>query len=277
MTEDQNQSSEDSINRQLAAILTDLPRNLVGTDAWLGSDIERSSFRGKTFDVGEAIFDYQVPPEVEAQPASFAPAQNGYILIEGRVRVLCHHRQRLLPYSASLLGKGELFGADHLLYEAPLSYQAVASSPCQVVQVTRNVLTAWLNRYPDLRVRWHHQAKQRALQVFFKRFTPLRVVPSKTLTHLLLSHIQERRIQPGVSLQEAVRPYEGLFWLRSGRLELKGAGHGAVPLGSSWSSDQQDFAEGIARTSVRLLHLKTKWPDYRLFSTLVGQWELVGG
>lgn len=210
----------------------------------------------QAFEPGADILDYRISELAEAQPLDPLKEGNAYFVWQGRVRLLGQSQQRSLPYSAALLGPGDLFGADHLFCQAPLSYQAVAASTCQVVRVPYAYLTFWADHSPPLSKYWSKRMEQRTQQLFFKRFTPLQTLPSRVLTRRLLSQIQELQIDAGTILGTAIRPYAGYFWLRSGRLASPTAPAQPLAIGYGWSSYDLDLADGVAQTPLRLFHLQ---------------------
>lgn len=248
--------SED-ITRRLRHPILGLATGSGSTDSSGSSDSSdlRALFKVTSFEPGQAVYDYQVPSPLATQSVPFCRQTNAHIVLAGRVRVLCQNQQRELPYSASLLGAGDIFGIDHRLFAAPLSYQVVAASSCRIAQVPWDDLNIWLDLHPCLKDYWRRRMQQRAQQIFFKQFTPFRVWPSTTLTKLLLSQIEEQQVAVGKTLKEDIVPYEGWFWLRSGCLELQQRNKQAVPIGSSWSSRQSLLADGVARTPLRLFQL----------------------
>jgi CRP-like cAMP-binding protein len=211
----------------------------------------------QTFEAGYTILDYKIAKGAEAQPVGTSRQANAYLVLHGRVRILGQSQQRHLPYSVSLLHPGELFGADHVFCEAPLSYQAVAATTCQVVQVPYSYLSFWIDQQPSLGSYWSRCLEQRIQQLFFKRFTPLQTVPSQVLASRLLTRLRERQVDAGMVLGEVMQPYTGYFWVRSGSLTNPSAPNRTLSIGYGWSSEDRYLADGVAQTPLRLLHLQS--------------------
>lgn len=205
---------------------------------------------------GFDILDYHVPAWAETLPTASAYSPSAYFVVRGRVRILGQSQRRSRPYSAALLQPGDLFGADHLFYGAPLSYRAVASTHCQVLRVPCGHLAVWAEQFPALATHWSRCIEQRVQQVFFKRFTPLQTLPTHILSRQLIAQIQELQVACGTSLAEATRSHRGYFWLRSGHVVSPSTTHPAISLGQGWTSEGCPWADGVAQTSVRLLHLR---------------------
>ncbi|NER82375.1 MAG: Crp/Fnr family transcriptional regulator [Leptolyngbya sp. SIO1D8] len=193
----------------------------------------------------------------------------GYLVIQGRVRLLCKSGQRQRPCSATVLRAGDIFGADHLFFKEPLSYFAVAASDCQVASVSLAQLTDVIGQYPALRNYWHKQIQRRAQQIFFKCFTQLQPLSSKALSHLLPSRIREHHVGAGVPLRVAITPYEGYFWLRSGVLSCPTVSEHTVPIGTGWSDRNQQIAESVAQTPLMIYQLQLQpWETAEMIPVL---------
>lgn len=206
----------------------------------------------QTFEAGCVILEYTIPEGAEAQPVATSRQANAYFVLHGQVRILGQSQQRHLPYSACLLHPGELFGADHVFCEAPLSYQAVAATTCQVVQVPYSYLSFWIDQHPRLRSYWSSCLEQRIQQLFFKRFTPLQTLPSHLLASRLLSRLRELPVDAGMILGETIQPYTGYFWVRSGYLTSPSAPNRTLSMGYGWSSEDRYLADGVAQTPLEV-------------------------
>lgn len=233
----------------------DIPIDLPFRDLWRNGIAPNCI---QSFDAGFEILSYQ-PPKLSASKHNLGKQPvTGYLIIQGCVRLLCKSKQRQRPCSATVLRVGDIFGADHLFLTEPLSYFAVAASDCQVASVSFAQLVDMIDQHLALQSYWQKQMQERAQQIFFKCFTQLQPLSSKTLSRLLSSRIREHRVEAGVSLRAAIIPYEGYFWLRSGVLSCSTVSEQMLPIGMGWSDRNQQIAEWKAQTPLLIyqLHLQ---------------------
>lgn len=217
----------------------------------------------QSFCTGTDLLSYHVPRQPEFAPDSsdpplINPSERGYLIVKGRVRLLCDSDQREQPYSATVLTAGDLLGIDHWFGSDPLSYQAVAASDCELTTVSYSQLANLMDQYPTLRIHWHEQMQRRTQQIFFKRYTSLQSLPSKVLNCLLLPRLQEIRLAAGSLLSNAPMPATGYFWLRSGELSCLSTPEQTLPIGSGWCDRTRSLAHWVARTPSLIYHLQVQ-------------------
>jgi CRP-like cAMP-binding protein len=229
----------------------------------------------QTFEPGGDILDYKIADWARPQPVATGRQADAYFVVQGRVRIIGQSQQRTLPYSAALLHPGELFGVDHLFVADPLSYRAVAATTCQVVRVPYSDLSFWIDQQPMLGTYWSYCLEWRVKQLFFKRFTPLQALPSNVLTSRLLPQIQELRVAADITLGEAIKPYAGYFWLRSGDLISQSASSHPLSIGHGWSGSHRYLADAVAQTPLRLFHLPSRVWEASNLSPLMHQFMSV--
>ncbi|MGP1383651.1 MAG: Crp/Fnr family transcriptional regulator [Thainema sp.] len=220
----------------------------------------------QSFCTGTDLLSYHVPRQPEFAPDSsdpplIDPSERGHLIVKGRVRLLCNSDQREQPYSATVLTAGDLIGIDHWFGSAPLSYQAVAASDCELTAVSYSQLTHLMDQYPALRIHWHQQMRRRTQRIFFKRYTSLQSLPTKILNCLLLPRLQEISLAAGSLLSSALLPDEGYFWLRSGELSCLSDPEQTLPMGSGWTGwcdRTRSLDDWVARTPSLIYHLQVQ-------------------
>lgn len=219
--------------------------------------------------IGTELVSYSPPVQQSSDELDVDQRQSGYFVVSGRIRVLCKSDRRQRPYSVAVLQAGDLFGADHWFVAAPLPYQAIAASDCQIVPVAYAQLAELRTQYPSLWAYWQRQMQRRIQQLFFKRYTPLQALSSKTLARLMLSRLKTFKLDAGQALKEKVMPYEGYFWVRSGALLLPGPAATTLTVGSGWSDRDAAIADGIAQVPSLIYQLRFKpWETTEVFPLL---------
>lgn len=229
----------------------------------------------QAFYTGSTLTIYPTPQQPTSDPVSPAASDLGYLVLRGRVRLLCESKRRKRPCSADLLHPGDIFGADHIFCSSPLSYTALAASSCQIASVTLAQLTELSHQYPAIKAYWQQQMHQRAQQVFFKRFTLLQTLPTKVLRRLLLPRLKERHLAAGAILGETLRPYQGYFWLRSGALNWPDAPGHTLPIGYGWSDRNQQILDGVAQTPVVIYQMSFQPWEVRDLAPVLDKLSLV--
>ena len=223
----------------------------------------------QSFRTGLEILSYQLPRPSASESDLIDPSVTGYLVIQGRVRLLCESDYRQRPYSTTVLKVGDIFGADHWFFTESLSYSAIAASDCQVANISFADLTDVIEQYPELRSYWQEQMQQRAQRIFFKCFTRLQSLSSTTLSRLVLPRIREHRVEPGVTLRAAITPYEGYFWLRSGVLSCPTVPEYTLPIGGGWSDRTPQIAKWVAQTPSLIYQLRSQpWETAKMLPIL---------
>ena len=127
----------------------------------------------QTFEAGCVILEYTIPEGAEAQPVATSRQANAYFVLHGQVRIF-----RPKPAAPSALlcvstpSRRTLLELTMSFVKRPLSYQAVAATTCQVVQVPYSYLSFWIDQHPRLRSYWSSCLEQRIQQLFFKTIYP---------------------------------------------------------------------------------------------------------
>ncbi|MGL5063033.1 MAG: ABC transporter transmembrane domain-containing protein [Microcoleus sp.] len=221
------------------------------------------------FQLGAEIAKYQNPDENsnlatskqdDSLRDSFA-SRTCYLVCEGRVRLLALETSSQQEVSAAVLETGEIFGADDLFTDSPLSYRIIAASNCQIARIDRAKFQPILQQFPRLQQQLEQQFKERHKLIFFKTQTEVRSLNTqeqKILCSYLLPHLEETRISAGVAVAEGCQKSPSHFWLRSGQIQ----GLEAPLTGSSWGHPDPIPDNWRAQTNLVI---------YRIASP---QWEL---
>lgn len=243
------------------AIFSDWP----SFEDFLGPQIERSSI--ESFDIGSHLCRYQPPMSTEAMADPLANTDVGYVILEGDVRVLCESDRRQRLHSVTLLKSGDIFGVDHLFFTSPLSYLVVAASPCKIVKISAAQLRILSQQQPHLQAYLHNQMQRRSQQIFFKRYTVLHAVPSKTLSQVLLSRLQNLSVKVGDTLETL--PSGGYCWLRLGHLSHRQRPGQILSVGSGWGDRTLHLADWVAQTPLQIYQLPLQpWETAELLPIL---------
>ncbi|MBD2438309.1 ABC transporter transmembrane domain-containing protein [Nostoc sp. FACHB-110] len=174
-----------------------------------------------------------------------------YLVCQGRVRLLSFDAALGREVSTKLLLAEQVFGADNLFDDRPLAYRALGASPGFVAQITTSDLQVWLQRLPHLEAHLQKLAFERQALIFFKSYTQLRSLNSKTLQQFL-PYIIPQKISAGSSLATATPATQGRFWLASGTTSLS--------IGDSWGYPHETSPDAVAQTDLLVYHLpQAEW------------------
>jgi ATP-binding cassette, subfamily B, bacterial HlyB/CyaB len=215
--------------------------------------IELSNFR-----LGDAIAVFSHASE----SADINPSTSLYIVLQGRVRLLCQSSTEAREVTVQRLEAEELFGADDCGLAADLDYRAIAASPVQIARMPQSVYQALIQEYPALGQALKQLADQRSQLIFWRTMTQLRSLPSQQL-QLLLPYLTIQTVAVETAIATAAPSSAGRFWLRQGVIQgwrdQPHQAHSAPPqLGESWGyPDPVDdrTADWVAQTPLVLYHL----------------------
>jgi ATP-binding cassette subfamily B protein len=206
------------------------------------SELLLSSFR-----LGEATLDETNSKQVNA-------LQNLYLVCQGRVRLLCRSAETQSYVSAQVIEIGQVFGADHLFWEQPFSYRAIATCPTQIATLPIAILLQCFEQTSELRGQFQAWVQERQRVIFFKTLTSFRRIPSHQLRQFV-PHLVEKTVASGISLTTAAPAQQGRFWLLRGKMQASSE-EGAVPVvGESWGYPESTPSDWIAQTELKLLKL----------------------
>lgn len=178
-----------------------------------------------------------------------------YLIFEGKVRLLCQNIHLQRQVSADFLQAGAVFGADHLFCTTSLSYRAIATSPCRIIQIPHQQLIVQLQQLPQLHKYLSQIVRQREQLIFFKRFTQQRTIPNRILKHVLLPQLMEQSVSAGESLSRSLSTTAGYFWLRSGKI-LSPLNPSASPvIGAGWGYPDAVPEDWTAQTDLVIYKL----------------------
>jgi len=172
-----------------------------------------------SFQVGELVYDFSAPSQSELQETD--NFSNGYLVCQGRVRLLSFDPEKQRHVSIQVLEQGELFGGETLSHQSSFSYQVVAaqsSSTVQVACISPSQQQRWFQYNPQLKTPWLKAAQKRQRLIFLKTLTELGCFPTHRLEKLL-PYVQEIQISEGETLAQATPGQAGRFWLRQGKIE----------------------------------------------------------
>ncbi len=194
-----------------------------------------------------------------------------HFVCQGRVRLLSFDVTLKREVSTQLILAKQTFGADHLFCHQPLPYRAIAASAGYVASIAIADLKQWLERLPSLESYLQHFTGEQQALIFFKTYTELRSLTSKTVRELL-PYFVATKITAGSSLAEVTALVKGHFWLVSGKIA------GSQQIGDSWGYADTTPNDGIAQTDLLVYHLSpTHWETVRAIAPqlLAGQGEPV--
>lgn len=202
---------------------------------------------------GETILHVPILSQSE-NPATAVESGDGYIVFQGKVRLLGFDLVRQREVSIQLLGEGEILGGDCLRNEEVLPYRAVASSPVQIAKIPASKLQAWLERFPELKREWLAAVRRRQTLIFFKTQSDLRSLSTQRIQKLL-AYMRERKIPADAPIAwESPSDASSRFWLRSG--QIRGS---ALSAGDSWGYPAELPQDWVAATDLLVYQLPQKY------------------
>lgn len=211
---------------------------------------------------------FQLGDELLAYDAS-NPHQNDanlYLICAGRVRVLCRRPSQSREITASVLGVGETYGADHLLRGTILSYRVIAATPCQIARIPLSRLISLLAQLSQLKKQLLSQVQQREYLIFFKTLTQLQSCSYRQLQGLT-TQIVEQQIEAGTFLTQ-VSDHASQIWLRNGQIQSRGDSQPPT-VGDSWGPLEPNLNDWVAQTDLLLYRLPLDiWTTARLLNLL---------
>src|SRR6478672_1572322 len=205
------------------------------------------------FQLGDRLVSYTVPDSQQDSVQQEPNSGSFYVVCHGRVRLLSTDALGQKEVPALVLEAGETFGADNLLCDRSLAYQAIAASPGQVAFLPGNQLQTWLKQLPDLQKVLQQQAKQRQCLIFLKTLTQLRSLTSHQLRQLFPYFI-EIQIPAGAPLIQYLETNPGRFWLRWGEV-LAADKNQPLSLGDAWGYPHPTPTDWIAQTDLLVYQL----------------------
>lgn len=205
--------------------------------------------RLQEFPLGHELLTY-APPMVH-QSFDYSPETIVcFLLYSGRIRLLCQNTYLQRRVSIGVLEGGDIFGGDHLFCSNPLPYQAIAASRCEIMPISYQMLTDWLEKNSWLQEHLAQVARQREQLIFFKQFTSMGSTPSQTLRQVLLPRLVEQRVGEGCEIADATPMDEGYFWLRSGRISHHSDPAKSPTIGHRWGYADPVAEEWVAQTDL---------------------------
>lgn len=222
---------------------TEMQQHELGDEIMLySSDLLSNDFR-----LGEATLDETQSRQVDA-------LQNLYLVYQGRVRLLC--RSGITPscVTAQVIEAGQVFGADHLFWERPFSYRAIATCSTQIATISTTVLLQCFEHTSELREQMQAWVQERQRLIFFKAFTSFHRVPNHQLRQFI-PHLVEKTVAPGTSLVSIATGQQGRFWLLQGELRGQTEGSSVPKVGESWGYPEPSLPNWVAQTELKLLKL----------------------
>lgn len=190
-----------------------------------------------------------------------------YLICQGRVRLLSMP-VALVPgtpqqqVSVQVIEVGGIWGADSLVWEEPLEYQAIAASPVQIARLPAAQLESWLHQIPQLRTVLQQHTARRQQLIFLKTLTTLRALTSHQI-QTLLPHLIEISVPAGTPLAEVTQ--DGHYWLHRGRVHSTDECSPPPSIGDSWGYPGHTPADWIAAT------------DGSLYKLPAERWKLLAG
>jgi ABC-type bacteriocin/lantibiotic exporter with double-glycine peptidase domain len=195
-----------------------------------------------------------------------------YLVCSGKVRLLGFDATQRRKVSTQLLVAEQVFGADDFFIHESLQYTAIASSAGLIACITLNDLKPWFSQIPNLKDYLQKTTSERQTLIFFKTHTEFRSQTSQKLQKLL-PNFKQIKINAGSSLNDAIPPDQGRFWLRSGLLRTLSDTQPPV-VGESWGYSMT-LANWIAETDLLLYHLpRENWEFASLAPQLANQQPL---
>jgi len=143
-----------------------------------------------------------------------------FLILQGRVRVLCTPPGYTRPVTALVLEAGHLFGAKQWLGVEVLPYQAIAATEVHLIYLSSQEAQRWVTQCPD----WHAQLQEQAEMcdrlIFLRHCVALQPgTYSPAITRLLQPLALQwtaLRVAAGTSLSMGTPRQAGRFWLRQG-------------------------------------------------------------
>lgn len=208
------------------------------------------------------IYEFQLGNELLTYTSPFTENYSGnrplnsdcYLIFEGRVRLLCQNIHLQRQISADLLQAGTVLGADHLFNSSPLSYRAVATIPCQIIQIPYEQLIIQLEQFPQLHKYLNLTTQQRERLIFFKQFTQQYSISYRTLKYVILPQLIEQRVNAGEYLFESLST-AGYFWLRAGQILSQSNPAASPSIGTGWGYPETIPEDWIAQTDLTIYKL----------------------
>ena len=196
-----------------------------------------------------------------------------YLVCSGKVRLLGFDATQRREVSTHLLVAEQIFGADDFFIHQSLQYRAIASSAGLIACITLNDLKPWFSEIPNLKDYLQQTTYERQTLIFFKTHTEFRSQTSQKLQKLL-PNFRQIKINAGSSLNDAIPPDEGRFWLASGLLRTLSDTQPPV-VGESWGYSMT-LATWIAETDLTLYHLpRENWELAKPIPQLANQRQVV--
>lgn len=208
------------------------------------------------FELGDDIVTH---PPTHSGICSPSEADDLFLMISGRVRLLADNKILGKTVSVACLGPGEAFGGDRSDHSLP--YRARAAAAGQLVRLPYAAAERGLSQRPSVLYRLQSQLRRRSQLAFFKQCTPLGVVPSLTLSQRLLPRLIEQPLQAGRTLVQYPLASGDYLWLRRGCLLNPAAPEGAPQVGEGWvyATAQGNW---VAQTDGLLYQLPCRTPAW---------------
>jgi len=179
-----------------------------------------------------------------------------YLVCQGRVRLLGYNPSQKRQVSAGVLESGESFGADSVIGDRTLPYQARAVSSGLVARMAETQLNQWVERLPELQDYLTSTISYRQRLLFLKTNTELADIPSQDLQQLL-PYLDTEQIRAGEPLIQSTPPSDGRFWLRHGDIATQGDDSLPPNIGDSWGYPQTIPEDWVAQTDLSVYRLST--------------------
>ncbi len=196
-----------------------------------------------------------------------------YLVCSGKVRLLGFDATQRREVSTQLLVAEQIFGADDFFIHQSLQYRAIASSAGLIACITLNDLKPWFSEIPNLKDYLKKTTYERQTLIFFKTHTEFRSQTSQKLQKLL-PNFRQIKINAGSSLNDAIPPDQGRFWLASGLIRTLSDTQPPV-VGESWGYSMT-LATWIAETDLLLYHLpRENWELAKPVPQLANQRQVV--
>ena len=146
------------------------------------------------------------------------PADALYVLVSGRARVV-KRADNGEELSLGTLKPGDSFGEMGLLEETIRSATVRASSEVEVLRLDRSVFRALVQRHPEIRQHFELQVRHRALQNFFRLYSPFARLPVSAL-QLMLAELEPVTVQPGELVIRQGDEAGPMYIVEEGRLRV---------------------------------------------------------
>jgi len=173
------------------------------------------------FELGDDLLSDRASSQSQNSGQSELNPNDLYLVCQGRVRLLGYNPSQKRHLSAGVLESGESFGADTLVGDRTLPYQARAVSSGLVARMPESQLNQWVEQLPQLQNYLTSTISHRQRLLFLKTNTKLAEIPSQDLQQLL-PYLDAEQIRAGELLIQSTPADAGRFWLRHGDIANQG-------------------------------------------------------